>query len=576
MIFKKQRSLFWGTRLVTAVSVLFLVNGLVVACGQSKGGGVRDLLCGPGQAMGQLTAGVNLGFLQSLGFSTSNDSVKEIINSSLAKAGVSTAVFQVASVESIDNSGDEKVRFLKVGGSFGAGFGLATQILEKAFGAATAQLTRADGTTSWEAAPDSSATLFSFLRESIVVSAMTAPVPQNTQVLLKHFHIAPLFRFSDFAVAPEGRRTPLDLQWALNQTDYEKAMTLLAPSPKSVAVAVLDTGVDLSHPDLKDVIVDPFDATTGGNVPQDAHGHGTHCAGIIAAQAQSGDKSPVGVAARSQVKIMPIKVLGDDGSGSTQNIDKGLRWAIKRGAQVISMSLGGGVEYKDVGPQGLKNPLIDEAIRAGIVVVVAAGNEGCQLGGTCRAPAGFFSKSYNEYTVLPCAYEGTICVGATDPQETLASYSNYSSKKSQVPYRVRADVNAPGTAIYSTWPTSLGGPYKAISGTSMATPFVAGAAALLKADNPALTQEEVRKIMSESLVEPSELVEKSEVGRLDLYKMALTYRHGQNPTQYPLPEVMPGPHAVELPPALQTPEGGGSSSVLVPLFTVWKVLCALP
>ena len=89
--------------------------------------------------------------------------------------------------------------------------------------------------------------------------------------------------------------------------------------------------------------------------------------------------------------------------------------------------------------------------------------------------------------------EDVICVGASDPEDTLASYSNYSSK-AQRSYQVRADINAPGTNIYSTWPVESGS-YKSISGTSMATPYVAGVAALFKSVNPSLTQSQFKAIL---------------------------------------------------------------------------------
>ncbi len=103
-------------------------------------------------------------------------------------------------------------------------------------------------------------------------------------------------------------------------------------------MAVLDTGVDLEHPDLKSILVPGYDAVDSGSGTQDENGHGTHCAGIIAAQKNSSD-SALGVAAMAGVKIMPIKVLGGDGSGGFQAIEKGILWAIEHGAHVISMSL---------------------------------------------------------------------------------------------------------------------------------------------------------------------------------------------------------------------------------------------
>ncbi len=115
------------------------------------------------------------------------------------------------------------------------------------------------------------------------------------------------------------------------------------------------------------------------------------------------------------------------------------------------MSLGAGMEYKDMGGKTsvLRNKVVSDAIAGGTVILVAAGNESCALGGNCSG-GGIIPKTFSEYIVVPCAQDGTICIGATSADETLASYSNYSSKKT-ADYRTHADINAPGTAIYSTW-----------------------------------------------------------------------------------------------------------------------------
>jgi subtilisin family serine protease len=164
-----------------------------------------------------------------------------------------------------------------------------------------------------------------------------------------------------------------------------------------------------------------------------------------------------------------------------------------QGVDVISMSLGGGMEFKSlIESNGSESKIIRDAVDAGIIVIVAAGNENCPLGGKCEQKSLLvLSQTIEEYTVLPCAYNGTICIGASDPDTTLASYSNYPSSSenrgvdpkitSKDNKRQSQDISAPGTAIYSTY---LNNSYQLLSGTSMATPFIAGLAALYKLKMP--------------------------------------------------------------------------------------------
>ena len=204
---------------------------------------------------------------------------------------------------------------------------------------------------------------------------------------------------------------------------------------------------------------------------------------------------------------------------------------------------------------------------------MAAGNEGCPLGGACELPGFLTTRAFEEYTVVPCAYEGTLCVGATDPDETLAKYSNFSSKKSAA-YRTRADVNAPGSRIYSTWPLDQGGPYKVISGTSMATPYVAGVAALLKAnalDPKDVDQAFVKSYLDKGLVNQAEAKAKSQTGRVDLYGTAFAYSKDylkETRTDLTAPRGLP---KVVDTPGLPAEETGGGSAI----GTVWGLLCAL-
>lgn len=224
-----------------------------------------------------------------------------------------------------------------------------------------------------------------------------------------------------------------------------------------VKVAVLDTGIDASHEDLRVVggasfVAEEPDALTDGN------GHGTHVAGTIAAL-----NNNVGVLGVSyDVDLYAVKVLSAGGSGTLAGIAQGIEWAIDNNMDVINMSLGG-----STGSTTLKQAS-DNAYNSGIVVVAAAGNSGSVLG--LINTIGY-----------PARYDSVIAVGAVDSNNNRASFSSVGSQ---------LEVMAPGVAINSTLP---GNQYGELNGTSMASPHVAGAAALLIAQNPNLTNVQVRE-----------------------------------------------------------------------------------
>lgn len=211
---------------------------------------------------------------------------------------------------------------------------------------------------------------------------------------------------------------------------------------EGIKIAVLDTGIDFNHPDLAPNYKKGMNFTTS-NVTDvmDRQGHGTHCAGIIAGCDNS--IGIVGVAPRAELYVG--KVLGDDGSGSIDSIVRGIDWAISEQVDVISMSLGCSV---DPGPA--LHDAIKRAREAGIVIVAATGNENTHVG-------------------WPAAYEEVIAVGAVDQTLGRAGFSNFGNE---------TDIAAPGVDIFSTYPVSR---YAKLSGTSMATPMVAGVIGLIHA-----------------------------------------------------------------------------------------------
>jgi len=207
-----------------------------------------------------------------------------------------------------------------------------------------------------------------------------------------------------------------------------------------VKVAILDTGVDTNHPDLKDRVILSRDFTGSSSGASDVQGHGTHCAGIVAA---STDGNGI-IGAAPKASILNGKVLGDNGSGASSGIAAGIRWATEQRADIISMSLGGPSQ------DSATRSAIQQAVASGIIVVCAAGNEGPREG-TVGYPGG---------------YDESICVGAVDQNLNAA---NFSSRGAAL------DIASPGVSILSTYP---GGRYARLSGTSMATPYVAGCLAL--------------------------------------------------------------------------------------------------
>ncbi len=208
----------------------------------------------------------------------------------------------------------------------------------------------------------------------------------------------------------------------------------------AVTIAILDSGVDLGHPDLVSKIVPGYDFVNNDSTPQDDNGHGTHVAGIAAASANNG----IGIVGVSWgAHIMPVKVLNAGGGGSFADVAAGIIWATDNGAQIINLSLGG------ASSSVVLQDAINYAYGKGVVLIAAAGNTGS---GTILYPA---------------RYPNVIAVGAVDSSNVHAGFSNYGPE---------LDVVAPGASIYST----VVGGYGYKSGTSMAAPYVAGLAAILR------------------------------------------------------------------------------------------------
>ncbi len=302
-------------------------------------------------------------------------------------------------------------------------------------------------------------------------------------------------------------------QWSLHQTsdndiDAPEAWAITIGSD-SIIVGVIDTGIDYDHEDLKSNIwmnpgesgdkanngqdddgngytddVRGWNFAGNNNNPFDDNDHGTHVAGIIGAAGNNG-KGVVGV--NWKVKLMALKFLGSDGSGSTADAAAAIIYAVDHGAKVLNNSWGGGDASQTL------QDAIAYADSHGVLFVAAAGNDSNDNDSSPTYPSNY---------TLP----NVISVAASDLNDQLASYSNYGWRT--------VDLVAPGSSIYNARPLSR---YQRLSGTSMATPHVAGAYALVWAKYPQLTSNEVRIRIAGSVDrKPAFLRRVTSSGRLNL------------------------------------------------------------
>jgi thermitase len=236
----------------------------------------------------------------------------------------------------------------------------------------------------------------------------------------------------------------------------------------NITVAVLDTGVDYNHPELKGRVIVGPDLADKDNDPMDVHGHGTHVAGIVGA---SGNNSEGIAGVAWNCKILAVKVLGDKGNGTSDSVAEGIKYAADHGAKVINLSLG--TDQLDI--DAYLHAAMEYAFKKGTLVVAAAGNAGGQVGSPANDPYAIAVSSTSNFWKL----------------EWLSFFSNRGDK---------IEVAAPGGGIWSLLPTresNIGRSqgrttYGKLSGTSMACPYVSGEAALIFAQHPNWTPDQVR------------------------------------------------------------------------------------
>ena len=287
---------------------------------------------------------------------------------------------------------------------------------------------------------------------------------------------------------------------------------------KGVKVALIDTGIDAGHPDLKGRVVEWKDFVNGRSAPYDDYGHGTHCAGIIGGSGAASNGKYKGVA--PEVEFIGIKVLGKDGSGDLSTILKGLDYAARSDAKIISMSLG-----SDEHSQAIDD-LVSRAVKNGKIVVCAAGNSGPD-----RRTIGCPSDSPD-----------AITVGATDKGDMIASFSSRGPTRDG---RIKPDITAPGKDIISCKAAGIMNEkaidkyYIKMSGTSMACPMVSGSIALLVQMDSGLTPQKAKDILEKTAKPEGGKCPNNDYGygRIDV-KAAIDLMNGKKPVK---PTPTPGP-----------------------------------
>lgn len=309
-------------------------------------------------------------------------------------------------------------------------------------------------------------------------------IKENSGAVTKDFNEVPLLemelsetdkaaleqKFSTVEIYPDRQYKVAADSVPISFTATKSTPAMAAPyTGKGVRVAILDTGIDTEHPDLKVAGgVCTAAVCSTGVAYDDNFGHGTHVAGIIAAK-----KNNAGIIGMApNVEMYAIKALNNKGGGSTAQITKGVEWAIKNNIDILNLSISISVHDKPL------QLILDEAYKQGMIIVSAAGNEG----GTGTA---------NTIT-YPGKYSSVIAVGATNDDLTKEENSSIGPEM---------EMSAPGSNVYSTYPIELDDwdyvvdGYRMMTGTSMAAPHVTGVLALYKEQHPGLSNNKLREIM---------------------------------------------------------------------------------
>lgn len=291
---------------------------------------------------------------------------------------------------------------------------------------------------------------------TLIPAAVVNLSPQAVEALsrnstVKYIEPDTLRQVVDFSVQAKPK-PPQVLPWGVDRIDADLAWSVTQGA--GIKVGVIDTGIDVDHPDLQANIHGGYNTITHTTNYDDDNGHGTFCSGIIAAV--NNRVGVVGVA--PEAWLYGVKVLDANGSGTTVNCIEGIQWCVNNGIQIINMSWGSSTDSQAL------HDACDAAWNAGCILVSGSGGSGVE-----------YPDMY------PAAYSTVIAVSATDQNDNKASFSNYGAE---------IDLAAPGVNIYSTY---KGGGYVTMSG--IACPHVAGAAALAWAAHPQYSNEQIRQLL---------------------------------------------------------------------------------
>jgi thermitase len=316
------------------------------------------------------------------------------------------------------------------------------------------------------------------------------------------------YQFSHATKAPNDPLYPLQWPVADSPDGHDiDAPTAWAQRTSCAKVAIVDTGIDTDHPDLvanlykskdkpnnnkdddKNGYVDDtygYNAIKGKGSGEDDNGHGTHVAGIVAGRANDA----LGVSGICwSAKLLPVKFMNAKGKGSTSDAIAAIQYAVKKGFKIVNGSFGSSSKSSAL------HDVVDYAQDHKVLLVFAAGNNG---------------QNIDKHPEYPAAYTDSniLAVAATTDEDQLASFSNWGS--------TGVDVAAPGDSVLSTY---LGGGYKVLSGTSMAAPYAAGLAALLRKQESDATYGQLRKAIREKVDKPPALKGKVVYnGRINAWK----------------------------------------------------------
>jgi type VII secretion-associated serine protease mycosin len=341
-----------------------------------------------------------------------------------------------------------------------------------------------------------------------LLALLSALVPA---VLLSSREVASADTVYRVMAAPNDPYYAEGKQWGLEQIKVEQAWGVTTGN--DAIIAILDTGVASDHPDLAGKLVRGYDFVNNDSNPYDDVGHGTYTAGIAGAASNNG----VGVAGVSWgARIMPVKVLNAQGVGSDAMIAQGIRWAVDNGARVINASFGGNLDTQ------LMRDAVRYAYDHNVLIVAAAGN----------TPDG--KPKY------PAAFDTVLAVGSTGRNDTYSGFSSWGAF---------VDVTAPGVDIASTSWRAGTLEYASGSGTSASCPFVSGLAQLVWSANPALTVEQVKRIIEDSSDDLGDVGfdEHYGYGRVNALRAVQMARQGPPPTRTPVTDRTPTRTATPIP-----------------------------